>query len=123
MMSAPNRNRMSRQRGFSLAEILVAMAVFTVVILAALMVYDRSNKVFKQSVEASDMQQSTRVAFDRLVADLRMTGFDYDRDGTPFGALAQTWKANTTYTKGMLVQPTNANGHTYVCVTGGTSAG
>jgi len=120
-MSNRNCTRTPSQRGYSLAEIIVATAVFTVVILAALMVYDRSNKVFKQSVEASDMQQSTRVAFDRLVADLRMTGFDYDRDGTPFGALAQTWTTATTYTKGMLVQPTNPNGHTYVCIVGGVS--
>jgi prepilin-type N-terminal cleavage/methylation domain-containing protein len=121
MMSPSNRNRTPRQRGFSLAEILVAMAVFTVVIMAALLVYDRSNKVFKTSVEASDMQQSTRVAFDRLVSDLRMTGFDYDRDGTPFGSLAADWTKETPFTTGMRVQPTSPNGHTYVCITGGKS--
>lgn len=109
------------QRGYSLVEVLVAVAIFAVIILGALMLYDRSNQVFKQSVEASDMQQSTRVAFDKLAADLRMAGFDYDRDGTPFSALATTWKPETTYTSGMLVQPTNPNGHTYICINGGMS--
>lgn len=73
----------SAQRGFSLAEVLVAMTVFTVIIVAALMIYDRSNRAFKTGVEAAENQQNTRVAFDRLTADLRMTGFDFDRDGIP----------------------------------------
>ncbi len=121
-MSQINHNRRSKQRGYSLAEIMVASAIFTIVILAVLLLYDRSNQVFKQSSEASDMQQVTRVAFDKVVADIRMTGFDYDRDGTPFGALAAVWTKDTTYTAGMLVQPVNPNGHTYVCINGGISA-
>jgi prepilin-type N-terminal cleavage/methylation domain-containing protein len=76
----------NRQRGYSLAELLVAVAVFALVILAALMIYDRSNRTFKLGVEASNLQQNTRVAFDKLVADLRMAGFDFDRDGIPTGA-------------------------------------
>jgi prepilin-type N-terminal cleavage/methylation domain-containing protein len=122
MMNQTETIRRSRQRGYSLIEILVAMTIFTTVVLAALLLYDRSNKVFKQSVESSDMQQSTRVAFDKLVADLRMTGFDFDRDGSPFGALAAVWSPKTSYTAGMLVQPVNANGHTYLCVQGGVSS-
>jgi type II secretory pathway pseudopilin PulG len=115
--------RQRSQRGFTLAEALVAMLIFTTLVVAGLMVYDRSNKVFKQSVEASDMQQSTRVAFDKLVSDLRLTGFDFDRDGIPFGSVAVAWIANTDYVSGNLVQPTTPNGHTYVCIAGGTSGG
>ena len=113
--------RRSRQRGYSLIEILVAMTIFTTVVLAALLLYDRSNKVFKQSMEAGDMQQSTRVAFDRLVADLRLSGYDFDRDGRPMSSIATTWKAETDYTIGMLVQPATPNGHTYVAVASGKS--
>ena len=36
-------------------------------------------------------------------------------------AVASTWKGETTYTSGMLIQPTNPNGHTYICTNGGTS--
>jgi prepilin-type N-terminal cleavage/methylation domain-containing protein len=73
------------QRGFTLAEILVTTAIFAIIMIAALTVYDRSNKVFKTSTEAADMQQSTRIAFDKLVSDLRMAGFDYSRGGIPTG--------------------------------------
>src|SRR5258706_4460551 len=74
-----------RQRGFTLAEILVTTAIFAVIMIAALAVYDRSNRVFKNSTEAADLQQSVRIGFDKLVSDLRMAGFDYNRGGSPNG--------------------------------------
>jgi prepilin-type N-terminal cleavage/methylation domain-containing protein len=74
------------QRGFTLAEILVTTAIFAIIMIAALTVYDRSNRVFKSGTESADMQQSTRIGFDKLVSDLRMAGFDYNRGGIPTGA-------------------------------------
>jgi prepilin-type N-terminal cleavage/methylation domain-containing protein len=79
-------NAYKRQRGFTLTEVMVAAALFTIIVLAALLVYDRNNKVFKQGVEASELQQNTRIGFDRLVSELRLEGFDYDRDGVPSGS-------------------------------------
>src|SRR5687768_16085740 len=114
-------SRSRGQRGFSLAEVITATAIFAVIFIAALMLYDRSNRVYKQGVEASDMQQSTRVAFDKLVADLRMTGFDFDRDGTPQSALASAWAPNSPYSIGNIVEPRLPNGHIYRATTGGTS--
>jgi prepilin-type N-terminal cleavage/methylation domain-containing protein len=76
-------SRYSRQRGFTIAEVLTATAIFAIIFVAALMIYDRSNRVFKQGVEASEVQQNTRIAFDKMVSDIRMAGFDYDRDGLP----------------------------------------
>ena len=73
----------SRQGGFTLTEVLVATAIFAIIFVAALLIYDRSNQIFRQSVESGDTQQTTRAAFDRLTADLRMMGFDFDRDGIP----------------------------------------
>src|SRR5437899_9507428 len=77
-----------RQRGFTLAEILVTTAIFAIIMIAALTVYDRSNRVFKSSTEAADLQQSTRIGFDKLVSDIRMAGFDYSRGGVPTGGIA-----------------------------------
>jgi prepilin-type N-terminal cleavage/methylation domain-containing protein len=112
----------TRQRGYSLIEILVALAIFSALFLGALMIYDRSNRTFKQSVESSEMQQSTRVAFDKLVADVRLAGYDYDRDGIPMSSLSVTWAPKTAYTVGHLIQPDPPNGHTYLCTAGGVSS-
>ena len=35
--------------------------------------YDRNNRIFKTGVQASDVQQNTRIGFDKLVSDLRTT--------------------------------------------------
>src|SRR5687767_1633118 len=85
-MSMTHRSTNHTQRGFSLTEVLVAVAVFAIIFISALMVYDRANKIFKTGVDASDVQQTTRVAFERMVADVRMAGFDFDRDGYPTGS-------------------------------------
>lgn len=87
------RNSMRRhsrnQQGFTLTEVLVASAIFVIVIVAALLMYDRGNRTFKQGVEAGNMQQNTRVAFEKMLSDLRMAGYDYDRDGIPSAGTQQ----------------------------------
>ncbi|HEX7829462.1 MAG TPA: fibronectin type III domain-containing protein, partial [Thermoanaerobaculia bacterium] len=99
--------------GYSLAEVMVATAIFTIIVVAALMIYDQGNRVFKRGVETADLQQNVRVAFDKLVADLRMIGYDFDRDGIPTGSAGFVWQASRVYTLGDLVTPTIANGFTY----------
>lgn len=82
----PERFRSTKgQRGFTLAEIIVTTAIFAIIMIAALAVYDRSNRVFSSSTEAAGLQQSTRIGFDKLVSDMRMAGFDYSRGGIPNG--------------------------------------
>ena len=85
-----SKHTRTTQSGYSLAEILVAVAVFALIILAALLAYDRSNREFKLGVEAANLQQNTRVAFDKLSGDLRSAGFDFDRDGIPAGSVGGT---------------------------------
>jgi prepilin-type N-terminal cleavage/methylation domain-containing protein len=101
------------QRGYTLTEVLVATAIFAIIFVAALLIYDRANKVFKVGVEGADMQQNARVAFDRLVADIRSAGFDHDRDGVPVSVGSNVWKKNTSYGVGSTVSPVIYNGFTY----------
>ncbi|HUF17870.1 MAG TPA: prepilin-type N-terminal cleavage/methylation domain-containing protein [Thermoanaerobaculia bacterium] len=120
-MNTHYRKADNHQRGFSLVEVLIAVTIFAVIFIAALMMYDRSTGVFKRGVEAADSQQNTRVAFDRLAADLRMAGFDYDRDGFPSGSVGTSWAAGRAYGINVIVIPTVANGFTYRATTAGTS--
>jgi hypothetical protein len=67
----------------SLIEVLVATAVMAIAVVAALTVYDASRKAFAKGENATEQQESVRVAFDRLTSDLRMLGYNVDPDGNP----------------------------------------
>src|SRR3954463_3858673 len=112
----------SRQRGFSLAEVMVASAIMVIVIVGILLMYDRANKVFKTGNEAAELQQNVRVAYDRMVADIRMAGFDYKRGGPLLpGQSAAPWASGRVYSNGTIVTPSTPNGRTYRATNGGTS--
>ncbi len=116
------RKRMSRQRGFTLTEVLVASAILVMIMAGALLLYERGTLIFKQGNEASELQQNTRVAYDRMLADIRMAGFDYQRAGS-VTAVQQpgTWTASQSYSAGTIIVPMVPNGHTYRAFSAGTS--
>ncbi len=119
MKAQPNR---IRERGFTLTEVMVATAVMIIVFVGILLMYDRANNVFKSSNESADMQQNLRVAYDRVVADVRMAGFDYKRGGPLMpGQTAAPWAPTRAYAAGTIVSPTVPNGRTYRAMNAGTS--
>jgi len=75
------RTRTSSERGMSLIEVLVATAILAIAILIALAVYDAARGAFKKGENATQQQESVRIAYDRMVADLRMLGYNSDPDG------------------------------------------
>src|SRR3989338_4925598 len=64
-----------KQQGFSLVELLIAMAIATVVGMAGYVIFSSSNWSYKVQEDVSEVQQSVRVATDRLAKDIRMAGF------------------------------------------------
>ena len=69
------------ESGFTLAEVLVGVTVMAIVFIVMFSLYDNLQKSFKTSENAASQQQNTRVAFDRMVADVRMAGFNTNPDG------------------------------------------
>ena len=69
------------QAGFSLGEMLVAIAVLAVATVIALSLHDAARRSFKKGDNAAEQQQSVRIAFDRLTTDLRMAGHNVNPDG------------------------------------------
>ena len=63
----------------------------------------------------------TALAFEKLVAEVRQAGFDYDRDGFPVSAGAPVWVKSRSYGLGNIVSPIVANGFTYTCIAPGTT--
>ena len=59
---SPTRGRTHRQRGMSLAEILVSLAIFVIAISVALILYNSLANSYKRGDNAVDQQQNTRHA-------------------------------------------------------------
>ncbi len=76
-----HRNGGRDSRGFSLIEMLVASAIFAIAAAAAFIIYTATQKSYKSGENFTDQQQATRVAFDRMVSDIRLAGFNSNPDG------------------------------------------
>jgi prepilin-type N-terminal cleavage/methylation domain-containing protein len=63
-----------REAGFTLAEMIVALAVTSLLLLAVLATFDLSSRVARVQTNVADMQQSLRVAQDQIVRTVRMAG-------------------------------------------------
>jgi len=71
--------RSSGQAGFTLVELMVALAVTVVVVLGILLLFDFNNKLTRVQTNVADMQQSERIAQYDMVRLARMAG----RGGLP----------------------------------------
>src|SRR5689334_21140155 len=61
-------------RGFSLVELMVAMALGLLLVAAMAYVYASSRTGFARYEQLSTLQQSVRIAFEYLSSDARMAG-------------------------------------------------
>ena len=83
MVELKQSRKRAAEAGFTLAEMLIAMAIFIIAATVAFLLYDNAQRSFKKGEEATEQQQVTRVAFDKLISDLRMAGFNYNPTGNP----------------------------------------
>ena len=65
-----------RAAGFSLVELLVAMAIGLVVLGSLYGVFTLQNKTFGNQEQIVEMQQNTRAAMDMMSREIRMAGYD-----------------------------------------------
>ena len=84
--------RRARQAGYSLLEMVIALALSVTILLAVLALFDINNRIARGQVNVADMQQSLRVAQADMIRNVRMAG----RGGLPIYRIA----AGTDY-KGM----------------------
>jgi prepilin-type N-terminal cleavage/methylation domain-containing protein len=64
-----------RERGFSLIEMLVVVATFTVITGAAFLLLNVSQQRYKMESELLDSFQSARIALDQMMRDIHTSGF------------------------------------------------
>jgi prepilin-type N-terminal cleavage/methylation domain-containing protein len=97
------RSRRSNEAGFSLPEILVAMAVTGLVLAAVVAAFQFGSQAFLTASGQVDAQQNSRWALQRIMSDVRAAG--YDPTGASFAAI--TNRASTSLT---LQNDLNGNG-------------
>lgn len=67
--------RKGRQRGISLVEMMVSMAIGLIIVSAMGFVFVSSTRVFRALEASSRIQENVRYAFERMSHDVRMAGF------------------------------------------------
>ena len=80
-MKPANLLHRNAERGMTLVETLVAVAVFTIVFISALMLYQAANRAYLATDAATIQQQNSRFAFDQMTETLRNAGADYNETG------------------------------------------
>lgn len=68
--------RLGSERGFTLAEALIAAVVGIIVLLGLYLSYDVNRATFVRGEQQTDLQQNGRIAVDRIVREFRLAGYD-----------------------------------------------
>lgn len=63
------------KKGFTLVEVLVAIFIFVLIIIAAYQIYERSQRTYYLGEQLSDLQQNIRFAYEQISRDLRIAGY------------------------------------------------
>jgi len=72
-------NKFLTQKGVSLAEMLVAIVVSTIVFGATYAIYGNFQKTFVKQINYNNLKQEARFALHTLQYDSRMSGFKHDK--------------------------------------------
>jgi len=99
------------QAGFSLAEILMATAISSVVLLALYLLYDINQVTFLKGEQQADLQQNARIAMDRIVRELRLAGF-YPEDPPVIPPVCPTAIQSATATSVRFIADVTSDGAT-----------
>jgi prepilin-type N-terminal cleavage/methylation domain-containing protein len=71
-----------RQKGLSLVELVIAMAIFLVILLGIYQVFDTSRMTYLSGERKVDVQQNVRTALDQIAREIRMAGYFYENFDT-----------------------------------------
>jgi len=92
---------MRNQKGFTLVEILVALAIGGIVMAAAYSMYISQQKAYQITEQVSALQQNLRSAMYFLERDLRMAGYNPTKASIYFGFTDLTLPSPGLFTFGM----------------------
>ncbi len=76
---------------FTLVEVMVAMTLLTLIVIALMGVFNNTQAAFRASVTQTDVLEGGRAAMDLITGDLRAMS----ASGAPYGGNANFWVGNT----------------------------
>ena len=65
----------TKQRGFSLIEILIALVISALLLSSAVSMLISNKQTYRQQDQSGRLQENARYAIERLIADIRMAGY------------------------------------------------
>jgi type IV pilus assembly protein PilW len=95
-------------RGFTLVELMVALAIAAFLILGIMTISDVSSRNYRAQERVSDAQQGLRVGMDNMVRRIRMAGYDPHAESS--GAIAVNGIQTASTTKIQIMADYNADG-------------
>src|SRR5215813_7722455 len=94
------------ERGVSLGELVVTIALFAFIMIGVVATWTKAQEAYFVGSETAEVQQNVRAAMDLMVSEIRSAGrdvtncaFDYATSGTFTGADCTTTKATTCASK------------------------
>jgi prepilin-type N-terminal cleavage/methylation domain-containing protein len=91
---------MVQRKGFTLIELLIGSAIMLVVVIGALTVYSRSNKISVDQNQYAELQHDVRSAMYLMMRDIRMAGAGLPEEFNMYGL--EGWDNES---QGATVQP------------------
>jgi len=70
------RRPLDKDQGFTLVEVLIASAIFAMVLVGVYVIYDANQATYIRGEGRADLQQNARVALDQMTRELLMAGYD-----------------------------------------------
>ena len=84
------KTALSRQKGFSLVELVIGLAIFLLVLIAIYGLFDTGSATYRGGQRKAEVQQNGRVALEEIVRQLRMAGYFPENFTTPAASPALT---------------------------------
>ena len=84
MINAPSHTRQRRpgsERGMSLVELLVSVAILSLGMIVAMVIYQAARESYKRGENETEQQQVARIAFDLISREVRLAGLNLYPDG------------------------------------------
>jgi len=115
MVLEKNKMFINQEKGFTLVELMVVVALSTIIIVAIYSAYIIQQRTYYSQDQVIEMQQNIRAGLDMMTREIRMAGYDPTESNNP--AISITAASNNSITFTMDLDEDGATGGTNETIT------